>query len=59
MSIQTAESRTSVRHPLDPLSAGEITRAVLLQPFGFFDQNPTLTLPRPGEAGHCHGETAR
>ena len=30
----------------------------LLQPFGFFDRNPTLDLPRPGGNGHCHTEGA-
>jgi primary-amine oxidase len=26
----------------------------LLQPFGFFDRNPVLDLPRSGGNGHCH-----
>jgi primary-amine oxidase len=25
-----------------------------LQPFGFFDRNPVLDLPRPSVGGHCH-----
>jgi primary-amine oxidase len=25
-----------------------------LQPFGFFDRNPVLDLPRPSAGGHCH-----
>lgn len=31
----------------------------LLQPFGFFDQNPTLNLPIPSRpTGHCHSDPA-
>jgi primary-amine oxidase len=30
----------------------------LLQPFGFFDRNPTLDLPRAGGQGHCHTDGA-
>ncbi|MBB3086618.1 primary-amine oxidase [Geodermatophilus sabuli] len=31
----------------------------MLQPFGFFDRNPTLDLPRTSGNGHCHGEDGR
>ncbi|MGY1683840.1 copper amine oxidase, partial [Geodermatophilus sp. SYSU D01176] len=30
-----------------------------IQPFGFFDRNPVLDLPRSAGNGHCHAEEGR
>lgn len=56
--MDDAAAAVEIRHPLDPRTEDFPVQPVascgfILQPFGFFDQNPTLDVPPAAVDANC------